>query len=223
MQQAGDDKGRNGLLPKVRLISVPVYGYATPSRTATVVVVAAAFIALSVLFSLGAWLYLSRYDNRVATSAPSSQLAALNQEAEALQRKVVDLVSGSVEAKLQAVEASIRQGHVTAEDLRTLDELRQELKILASYGVSGAQLASDPMLIRGGIPQAALVPGQVQPAEDLAFVKGLFYFSIASAGIAGLVASSHWLNGSRRHRRLVRGTPVARRSLGPIQRAGEDP
>jgi hypothetical protein len=211
MRQSSNEKTPAGnVMRRGWLLSMPVETRAHSSGATLVVAFLAALIAVSVLLTVFARLLLDHYESQVQ-AAPPPRIAALNQEAELLQKKVVGLVSESIEAKLQAIESSIQHGRVTAADLRLLDELRQELRILAGYTANAQAVASDPMLVRGGIPRPA------ESAEagwsELSFVKGLLYFSIVSVGVAGLVAGGYWLH-ARRQRRLPPGTLTARPMLG---------
>lgn len=202
MRQSGTEKTQAGdLVRRTWLLSVPADPRSHSSGATLVVAFLAALIGVSMLLAVFARLLLNHYESQVQT-APATHVAVLNQEAELLQKKVVGLVSGSIEAKLQAIESSIQLGRVTATDLQTLDELRQELRILASYSANAQSLAGDPMLIRAGMPVAA--DGEEPGFNELSFVKGLFYFSIVSVGVASLLAGGYWLH-ARRQRHLPPG------------------
>lgn len=188
-----------------RIFSLPAAAHAHAQSSGATLLVAflAALIGLAVLLTVFARLWLSHYETQhQSTAAP--RVAVLNQEAEVLQKRVVDLVSGSIEAKLQGIEKSIQQGQVTASDLQALDELRQELRILANYSTNSQALAADPMLIRGGIPGYAAADNRVTnvDVDELSFVKGLYYFGIVSMGIVSLLAGGYWLHHLSRQRRL---------------------
>ncbi|BBL70064.1 hypothetical protein [Methylogaea oryzae] len=197
-----------GLVRREWIFSVPMNNRDQNTGATLVVTFLVALVVVSVLLALFARLLLSHYEAQAAAAAPAAKprVAVLNQEAEQLQKKVVDLVSGSIEGKLQAIESSIQHGQVTAADLQALDELRQELRILASYGANSQAVVADPMMIRGGIPTAAAAaPEESGGFDGLAFAKNLFYFSIASVSVAGLLVGSYWLYCARRQRRLPPG------------------
>lgn len=210
MRQSSNEKTPAGnVIRRSWLLSMPVEARAHSSGATLVVAFLAALIAVSMLLTVFARLLLDHYEAQ-AQSAPPPRIVALNQEAELLQKKVVGLVSESIEAKLQAIESSIQHGRVTAADLQLLDELRQELRILAGYSANAQAVANDPMLVRGGIPLQAEA-GEAGWSE-LSFVKGLLYFSIVSVGVASLVAGGYWLH-ARRQRRLPPGSIAARPML----------
>lgn len=200
MRQLGKEKTQvGGLVRQTWRFSAPAH-LGSPSSGATLLVVfLAALMTVSLLLAVFARLLLNHYEAQVPATPPS-RIAALNQEAELLQKKVVGLVSGSIEMKLQAIESSIQQGRVTATDLQALEELRQELRILASYSVNAQSLLDDPVQIRGGMPTLSPSRSDGVGGDELSFVRNLFYFSLASVSVAGLLAGGYWLHVHRRRR-----------------------
>lgn len=205
MRQSGNEKTQmGGLVRREWIFSVPMNARGQTTGATLVAAFLVALLVVSLLLAVFARLLLTHYEAQAPAAKP--RVAVLNQEAEQLQKKVVDLVSGSIEGKLQAIESSIQQGRVTAADLQALDELRQELRILASYGANAQSVVADPMLIRGGIPSVAPAAQDDGGGFDgQVFAKNLFYFSIASVSVAGLLAGSYWLYYARRQRRLPPG------------------
>lgn len=202
MQQLGNKKTQvGGLVRREWLFTMPVRVRPHSSGATLVVAFLAALIGVSVLLLVLARLLLGQYETQTRAQ-PQSRVVALNQEAELLQKKVVGLVSGSIEAKLQAIESSLQQGRVSAADLQILDELRQELRILANYSANAQSLAADPMLVRGGIPMAEQTAAPITALDELVLVKNLFYVSIVTMGMASLLAAGYWLYHARQQRRL---------------------
>lgn len=207
MRQLGNEKTQVGnLVRRDWAFSAPMRIRVHASGATLIVLFLAALIAVSLLLALFARM-LSNYETPVQAAA-APRVAALNLEADLLQRRVVDLVSGSIEGKLQAIEASIQNGQVTATDLQALDELRQELRILANYGAN-SPAAADAMSLRGGIAVPPLAAQAVNGAASPALPFSA-YFAIALVSVTSLLIAGYWWHSMRRLRRLPPGSATNR-------------
>lgn len=167
----------------------------------------ALFIVL-LLLVMPAKRILDRYEARLTDSpASTSKLDGYSAETEKLQKKVLDLVTTSIETRLRGIEADILANQITPAKLQALEELRQELRILAAYT---RENASDPdaMVIRGGVPlsnaRALSEEQKREMREEIAQLKNLFYVSLVSCGAMALLAGGYWLQ-TRRPRLLTWG------------------
>lgn len=144
---------------------------------------------------------LDRYEERLsAPPAPASKLAEYSAETEKLQKKVLDLVTASIENRLQAIEADVLANQVTPAKLHTLEDLKQELRILAAYSRENAG-DSDAMAFRGGVPLAGTFAvsedQRREMREEISQLKNLFYISLMSCGAMMLLAGGYWLQARR--------------------------
>jgi hypothetical protein len=139
-----------------------------------------------------------------ATPKGEGRVQGYDQEVEALQHKITGLITASIESKLQAIENRIQTGKISLEDVRTIDDLKNDLGILKAYS---ARPALHP------VDKRALIPETHQPAyreddllEEIAQLKSLFYVSVASFGVAAAVVGGYWLHSSSRNvRRIASG------------------
>ncbi|HLF98761.1 MAG TPA: hypothetical protein VI457_16595 [Methylococcaceae bacterium] len=210
MQDRADSshEGGSGLLPRQTHLQetwlIPAASQRIPDSLLLVLGFALCFVLL--LLVMPAKRILDRYEERLtAPSTSTSKLDGYSAETEKLQKKVLDLVTASIETRLQGIESDILANQVTPAKLQALEELKQELRILAAYTKENA---GDPgtMVVRGGIPlsNARSLPDEQkrEMREEIAQLKNLFYFSLVSCGAMVLLAGGYWLQ--TRQPRLLR-------------------
>ena len=108
---------------------------------------------------------------------------AVSAEVNNLKGQLIGLVSGSIESKLSALEASIKSGTLD-NSLGTIADLKNDIKVLRSY--------SEPP----DKPQA--VVSNVQLAEEVTHLKHLIYMSLASCGLMFAAAAGVWVKYRKR-------------------------
>lgn len=212
MQDRADSshEGGSGLLPRPTHLPetwlIPAAAQRIPDSLLLVLGFALFFVLL--LLVMPAKRILDRYEERLtAAPASTSKLDGYSAETEKLQKKVLDLVTASIETRLQSIETDILANQVTPAKLQALEELKQELKILAVYT---KQNASDPdaMVIRGGVPLSSArslsEEQKREMREEIAQLKNLFYVSLISCGAMVFLAGGYWLQ-TRRPRLLTWG------------------
>jgi hypothetical protein len=190
-----------GLLPRQTLSQETWLIPAAPGRISDFMLLVfglALFIVL-LLLVMPAKRILDRYEERLAPSS-SSRLDGYSAETEKLQKKVLDLVTASIETRLRGIETDIRTNKVTPGELQTLEELKQELKVLAAYSRESAGNSGEA-IIRGGVPMpnSQLLPDEQkrEMREELAQLKNLFYVSLLSCGAMVLLVGAYWLQTRR--------------------------
>jgi hypothetical protein len=100
-----------------------------------------------------------------------------------LKGQLIGLLSGSIESKLKALEASIKSGTVD-NSLGTIADLQNDIKVLRSY--------SEPV----NKPEA--VVSNAQLAEEVTHLKHLIYASLTSCGLMFVAAAGVWVRYRRR-------------------------
>ncbi|MGH8548026.1 MAG: hypothetical protein ACRERU_05400 [Methylococcales bacterium] len=131
--------------------------------------------------------------------------AALVRDVEFLKRQMNILITGAMESKIQQLEVSLQRGIISASDLTTVRELKEELKVLKAYSLEDA--ATTFGLLNGSEKIAGPMYGGASPysdqmLEEVSQIKNLFYFSIASWGVAILLFAGAGLAGFFRLRQL---------------------
>lgn len=121
---------------------------------------------------------------RQASSVYATQNPALAAEINTLKGQMFGLVSGSIDSKLRSLEDNIRRGSV-AESLDTIQDLKNEVKILGSYS-QGAPAAVE----KTEVDQKVI--------KELSELKGLIYLTFVSCGLMIAAFAGVWL----RQRRL---------------------
>ncbi len=125
---------------------------------------------------------------------------AVTAEINALKGQLVGLISGSIESKLRSLESSIQSGKVSSTDLGTIQDLKNDVKVLKTYSETGAgRLIAQPYLEQ---KRATAVNHQL--LNEVSQLKDLIYFSIASCGLMLAAVGGIWLQG--RHRLNYSGT-----------------
>jgi len=134
-------------------------------------------------------------NNNVAVTY-AVQNPVLSSEINNLKGQLVGLISGSIESKLRALESNIKQGSVT-ESLGTIQDLRNDVKVLQAYSV----------------PEKKVVSSQVNQAlmEEVSQLKSLIYLTLTSCGLMIAAIAGFWV---RNRYRLSHLDPVQTGELG---------
>ena len=120
---------------------------------------------------------------------------AVSAEINTLKGQLVGLISGSIESKLRTLEVSIRSGKVSSSDLGTIQDLKNDVKVLKTYSETGAgRLIANPYAVEN----KAVTVDNHQLLKEVSQLKSLIYFSIASCGLMFAAVGGIWLQG--RHR-----------------------
>ncbi len=143
-----------------------------------------AVLLLTVIFFGGFfWTPLSDYESfekqavGVYREKPNPRLMA---EMDALKGQVVGLVSGSIESKLRTLETSLKTGTLDG-SLSTLEEIKNDLKILRAYGPVEAEK----------IPAVRVDSERL--AQEMSHLKRLIYLILASCGLMLAAVTGVWL------------------------------
>lgn len=128
---------------------------------------------------------------RIAAVNGPVQNSGLSLEVNALKGQLVGLISGSIESKLHNLEENIRTDNVSAVDLGTIQEIKNEIKILRGYSdSSAAALASH----KSEIATHEVMLNQGQLLNEFSQLKYLIYISIASCSLMIAVTGGVWLH-----------------------------
>lgn len=120
---------------------------------------------------------------------------AVSAEINTLKGQLVGLISGSIESRLRTLEVSIRSGNVSPSDLGTIQDLKNDVKVLKTYSETGAgRLIAKPY----AVDKKEVYVTNHQLIKEVSQLKDLIYFSIASCGLMFAAVGGIWLQG--RHR-----------------------
>jgi hypothetical protein len=120
-----------------------------------------------------------------ASSVSATQNPALAAEINTIKGQMFGLVSGSIESKLRSLEDNIRRGSLS-ESLDTIQDLKNEVKILGSYS-------------QGASTTAEKAEADQKVIKELTELKGLIYLTFISCGLMIAAFAGVWL----RQRRLT--------------------
>ncbi len=114
----------------------------------------------------------------------------LSAEIDALKAQLVGLVSGSIESKLNILEASVRSGKVSADDLHTIQQVKNDLQVLKTYSKTGAGRL---IAIKQEPPPPPVSEVSKALLQEMSQLKNLIYVSIASCGLMLAAVAGIWL------------------------------
>ncbi|MDD5034596.1 MAG: hypothetical protein PHE55_07530 [Methylococcaceae bacterium] len=136
--------------------------------------------------------FQARYDQ--VEDDDTVKIRQYNRQLEALQDKMTVFVADSVENKLKSLEKNVTSGTVGAQELRTLEELKSEVKLLETYAAGKSGKLTD--LSHLDHARFKITPGTRNTHDDLfqdlLELKQLLYFGIASCGFVGLMIGGYW-------------------------------
>ncbi len=141
------------------------------------------------------------------------RMQGYNQEVEALQHKISGLITASIESKLQVIENRIQSGKISLDDIKTIEELKNDLSVLEAYTVRPALIKRTEKPASAARPRKAVHP-QDGLLEEVAQLKSLFYFAVACFGVIVTVIGGYWLQGSLGYKRIASGFAKSPALLG---------
>ncbi len=128
--------------------------------------------------------FITRYKTATATETYAAEMnPVFSAEVNALKGQLVGLVSGSIESKLNALEASLRIGPVS-NSIDTIEDLKKDLKILRSYS--------------GPARKEKAVISNEQLMQEMSQLKQLIYLTIASCGLMLAAVAGIWIKNRNR-------------------------
>jgi hypothetical protein len=150
-------------------------------------------------------------------SSDTAKIRRYNEKLERIQERMSAFIADSVEDRLRTLESNVSAGTVGAEEIRTVQELRNELRLLEDYsaGKSGdltdsSRLEHTRFQTTPGSASAGAATTEI--LGEAVRIKYLLYFSIASCGLLGMMITGYWWQQNARMRRLAM-SPQARRLL----------
>lgn len=146
----------------------------------------AVLLLMTVIFLLGMLVFpenklLANYQSNRPTEATANAISnsALTDEINLLRGQFVGLVSGSIESKLRSLEENIRAGRVNT-SLNTVQDLKNDIKILKSYSVAGTTKGANNQL-------------SDRVLNEVSQLKNLIYLTLISCGLIIAVIVGVWL------------------------------
>jgi len=112
----------------------------------------------------------------------------LSAEVDALKSQLVGVVSGSIEAKLQALEESLRVGSIGLTGMDTIHALQNDLQVLKTYSETGAG-----RLIATKYRVAEQDTRNVDLVTEINQLKGLVSLLLGSCGLMFAAVTGIWV------------------------------
>lgn len=171
-----------------------------------VLALAACLLILGVYLFLQTHHLLARLQNTVVSmeDGDAIRIRQYNEKLEALQNQMSVFVADAVETKLKSLEKNVSAGTVGMQDVKMLEELTGEVKLLETYSAGKHINLMD--LSRLDHPRFQVTPGSQVSAgsllEEVADMKRLLYLSIASCGFVGLMIGGQMWQAHLRVKRL---------------------
>lgn len=185
----------------------------------------ALMLAVSLYLFLSTSQMIERFQGRLVGVEDSDavRIRQYNEKLESLQNRMTVFVADSVETKLKTLEKNVTAGTVGAQELKTLEELKGEVKLLENYSTGKRANLTDPARLDHARFQ--ITPGTENTAlaaDDLLYevtqMKRLLYLGIASCSFVGLMLGGYWWSGSR----VKRLSSVMPRTPLLVRKAEED-
>jgi len=140
---------------------------------------------------------LSQFEKQQAIAEIQKQQVnpALTEEINALKAQLMGLISGSIESKIKVLEESILLGGVktTTGMGAAIQDLKNDVVVLKTYSETGAG-----RLIASKTPVIATKMDK-QLIDEIAYLKSLFYISIASCGLLAMAIGGIWYQNQARY------------------------
>ncbi len=170
----------------------------------------ASLMAVSLYLLLNTGTMLDRFQGRLAGIEDNDtvKIRQYNQKLEALQDRMTAFVADSVETKLKTLETKLADGSVTEQEIKTLEELKGQVRLLEKYSAGKGGNLADPS--RLDHPRFQITPGtwheelSIDLAAEVSQMKRLLYLGIASCGFVGFLLGGFWWQSHLRVKRLYR-------------------
>ncbi|QSA98336.1 hypothetical protein [Methylococcus sp. EFPC2] len=178
------------------------------------------FVALLVL-SVYLFLHTHQFFDRTTAKLEQGDGARIGQysrQIAALEEKMSVFIADSVEDRLRTLERNVAEGKVGEQEIRGIEALKSEVKLLETYAAGKGGNIIDPA--RLDHPRLQPVPGSPPTArydqmlDELMRLKQLLYLSIASSGTVGLFLGGYWWRNTLRVRSL-QAAPDTKLLRGP--------
>jgi hypothetical protein len=183
----------------------------------------ALILALGLYLLLNTGQMLERFQGRLAGVEDNDtvRIKQYNRQLEALQDRMTSFVADSVENKLKALERNVTEGVVGAQEIKTLEELRGEVKLLEKYSAGrGGNLTDSSRLEHARFqitPGTGDMPSSADLLNEVSQMKRLLYLGIASCGFVGCLLGGYWWQSNSRIKRLSKELPLPRLLTGKAE------
>lgn len=143
------------------------------------------FVLMAVIFVAGFLLlpgndFLANYKKATAHEAYADATPQLSAEVNTLKGQMVGLVSGSIESKLRSLEESLRAGGAPNASLGTLEDIKNDVKVLRSYSETPK-------------PASEATMSNAQLMQEMSQLKRLIYWTLASCSLMIAAMAGIWL------------------------------
>jgi hypothetical protein len=182
--------------------------------------ITALILALGIYLLLNTCQMLERFQGRLVSVEDSDtvRIKQYNQQLEALQDRMTSFVADSVENKLKALERNVTEGVVGAQEIKTLEELKGEVKLLEKYSAGRKGNLTDSSRLEHArfqiTPGTGDTPSSADLLNEVSQMKRLLYLGIASCGFVGCLLGGYWWQSHSRIRRLSKESSLPRLLVG---------
>ena len=129
-----------------------------------------------------------------------------------LDKRTKTLSTSEVEGRLARLETAIRVGEVRAEDIASLQDLREEVKLLQTYMFSQPERLIEFRTLQSDYLRFEKVAETVMPRDEilreLNSTKQLFYWNLAVFGVLVSMFAGAWFLVFRQNMRVPMGAGV---------------
>lgn len=168
-------------------------------------------IALALIISLSLYLFLhaSPLFDRIQAqfheeSGDSAKIKNYGNQLQSLQNKMTGFIAESLETRLAKLEKNVASGSVGTEEIRTFEELKEQLKLLENYSAGQDGNLIDPVKLEHQRFQAVnKLPAESDMFREMMRLKNLFYISLASSGFAAVMIGGYWWRSHQRDKQLA--------------------
>lgn len=174
---------------------------------------ALALLALMLVTSLYLYISTNQLYERIhadlveTEDGDAKRIRQYNEKLQTLQDRMTVFVADSVETKLKSLEKNVTTGTVGTQEIKALEELKGEVKLLEKYSYGRHANLTDPMRLDHSrfqiIPSTEPAPVEGDLLNEVSKVKHLLYFSIASCGFVGFMLGGYWWRSHSSIKRLM--------------------
>jgi len=199
------DMIRRDRLPEQALLNGP-----TQSARFWALALTALMLAFSLYLFLNTNQLFERFQGRLTDveDRDALRIRQYNEKLETLQNRMAVFVADSVETKLKTLEKNVTAGTVGSQEIKTLEELKGEVKLLETYSAGKRANLTDPARLdharfqtTPGSENALVAGGDL--LYEVSQMKRLLYLGIASCGFVGLMIGGYWWQINARVKRLA--------------------
>lgn len=142
-------------------------------------------------------------------SGDTAKIRQYNEKLESLQDRMTVFIADSVENRIGLLEKSVEKGSVGSQEIKTLEDLKSELRLLESFAAGKRGDLTDTSLLDHArfhtTPGSRNSAGNEELLGELVRVKSLLYFSLASCGLMAAMIGGYcyWWRMQTRSRALA--------------------